>query len=167
MKEPHNNLSAMNNHRFQSILHIAVLKHTLAFVILIFLSGCDTASENAYSSNDIALVKTTSPSYTSPAPPIESLIDGLVNRLQANPDDPSSWALLAKSYYFIGETKMAKTAEQEALKRGYRGQIATPSKPVQNETTQQLPANHPPIAHSLSDKASLNALNKYLLEKAP
>jgi len=134
---------------------------------MLLLSSCGAERESAYSAdNNMASVNTAVQGSNSSAPPVASLIDGLVKRLEAYPDDPGGWALLARSYYFLGDKKMAEKAEQEARNRGYSGQIVAPAKSAQSRTTQQLPANHPPIPHSRSDKAILNALDK-LLEENP
>ncbi len=91
--------------------------------------------------------------------PIASLVEGLAARLQANPDDPEGWALLAKSYYYLGDTQKADSAKAEALLRGYDGQIgipATPSSPT------NLPPNHPPLQGKMKNDPVMNSLEEMI-----
>ncbi|MGE0082415.1 MAG: c-type cytochrome biogenesis protein CcmI [Thiohalomonadaceae bacterium] len=46
------------------------------------------------------------------------MIAGLQARLDANPDDPAGWALLARSYFSIGRPEQALAAYRRALERG-------------------------------------------------
>jgi cytochrome c-type biogenesis protein CcmH len=50
---------------------------------------------------------------------VPSLIGGLEKRLEANPDDPSGWALLAQSYAFTGQPDKAESAVQRAVGLGF------------------------------------------------
>jgi len=50
---------------------------------------------------------------------VPSLIDGLRQRLQRDPDDARGWALLAQSYAFIGETDLAEQAVDHAVAHGF------------------------------------------------
>lgn len=49
---------------------------------------------------------------------VPSLISGLEQRLEANPDDAGGWALLAQSYAFLGEVDAAETALGRAVDLG-------------------------------------------------
>lgn len=50
--------------------------------------------------------------------PVESLIDGLVRRLDAEPGDAKGWALLAQSYAFLGNLEHAESALARAVELG-------------------------------------------------
>jgi hypothetical protein len=52
------------------------------------------------------------------AAPVSSLIDGLVKRLEKEPNDGNGWALLAQSYAFIGEQHAAEKATARAIALG-------------------------------------------------
>jgi cytochrome c-type biogenesis protein CcmH/NrfG len=49
---------------------------------------------------------------------IPSLISGLEQRLELQPDDPKGWALLAQSYAFVGQSELAETALRRAVELG-------------------------------------------------
>jgi cytochrome c-type biogenesis protein CcmH/NrfG len=49
---------------------------------------------------------------------ISQLVDGLSDSLQANPDDPSGWLLLARAYDHLGRTEEAVDAYQQASSMG-------------------------------------------------
>ena len=50
--------------------------------------------------------------------PVASLVDGLKQRLAAQPDDPNGWALLAQSYAFMGNMEEAEKAVKKAVSLG-------------------------------------------------
>ena len=49
---------------------------------------------------------------------IESMVTGLADRLQENPDDPAGWRMLARSYLVLGRTDDSVAAWREALRHG-------------------------------------------------
>ena len=49
---------------------------------------------------------------------IPSLISGLEQRLELQPDDPKGWALLAQSYAFVGKSELAEEALRRAVELG-------------------------------------------------
>lgn len=55
--------------------------------------------------------------------PIASLVDGLKQRLQNEPNDVKGWVLLAKSYHHIGEWHEAAKAAAKARELGYTDEI--------------------------------------------
>ena len=52
------------------------------------------------------------------AAPVSSLVDGLVARLQENPEDAGGWLLLAKSYRFLERPADAGPAYRRAAALG-------------------------------------------------
>lgn len=59
-----------------------------------------------------------SPPSTPAAAPVDALIGGLRQRLEANPDDLKGWRLLALSYAFVGDMQAARSAMQSAIGLG-------------------------------------------------
>jgi len=63
------------------------------------------------------------PQSASPSPmqaaSIPSLVSGLEQRLAANPDDASGWALLAQSYAFTGQQDRVEGAIRRAVELGF------------------------------------------------
>jgi len=52
---------------------------------------------------------------------VDVLLDGLLSRLEAEPDDVEGWVLLAKSYQYLGRAEESKQAFLTARKLGYTG----------------------------------------------
>jgi len=95
---------------------------------------------------------------------VESLVDGLAARLQENPDDTDGWALLARSYFYLGDTERAEAAKSKAIKLGFTGKI----EPEINEVPSQsaLPPNHPPLYGVMKNDAVMESLAE-LIESSP
>lgn len=55
--------------------------------------------------------------------PIASLVEGLKQRLQKEPNDVKGWVLLAKSYHHIGDWHEAAKAAAKARELGYTDEI--------------------------------------------
>ena len=53
------------------------------------------------------------------APAIDSLIEPLLKKLQDNPEDAGNWALLARSYEYLGRRQEANEAFARARALGY------------------------------------------------
>ena len=51
--------------------------------------------------------------------PVPDLLGGLQARLEAEPDDPKGWALLAQSHAFVGNNQSAEEAIGQAVARGF------------------------------------------------
>jgi cytochrome c-type biogenesis protein CcmH/NrfG len=66
---------------------------------------------------DMNSLPATTASNTSAAP-VDSLIGGLEQRLQANPGDLKGWRLLAQSYAFVGDMQAARSAMKHAAELG-------------------------------------------------
>lgn len=54
---------------------------------------------------------------------VDSLLSGLEARLASQPDDADSWALLARSYHFLGRQEEASNAIAQARALGYVGEL--------------------------------------------
>lgn len=64
----------------------------------------------------------------STAPPISELILGLEQKLKDNETDAEGWALLAKSYHYLGRWQDAGVAMERAKALGYNGQLPSVAK---------------------------------------
>ena len=53
------------------------------------------------------------------APSVDQLVGPLAQRLADNPDDASGWAVLGKSYDYLGRHRDAANAYREAIARGH------------------------------------------------
>lgn len=62
-------------------------------------------------------------SSNKPIASIASLVDGLKQRLQKEPNDVKGWVLLAKSYHHIGDWHEAAKAAAKARELGYTDEI--------------------------------------------
>lgn len=51
-------------------------------------------------------------------PNVEAAIQGLIARLEQNPDSPQEWALLGRSFLFLGELRPAAGAFAQAIRHG-------------------------------------------------
>lgn len=61
------------------------------------------------------------------APAIDSLIEPLRKKLQDNPEDAGNWALLGRSYEYLGRRQEANEAFERARALGYElPPVATP-----------------------------------------
>ncbi|MDH3535466.1 MAG: hypothetical protein OER87_06960 [Gammaproteobacteria bacterium] len=58
---------------------------------------------------------------TSSVAPVDVLLVGLRQRLEAQPDDVDGWILLSKSYYHLDQFKEANEAFERARAQGYAG----------------------------------------------
>ena len=90
-------------------LYAAVGKPELA-------SAASSARDRATAPNRGAAAASTS--LNSKAGSIESLLSGLVQRLEENPDDGKGWLLLAKSYDHLGRSEAARSAYAKASALG-------------------------------------------------
>lgn len=61
------------------------------------------------------------PKTNQKAESVDLLLDGLLRRLEAQPEDVEGWVLLAKSYQYLGRLDEAKQALEKAEKLGYSG----------------------------------------------
>ena len=66
------------------------------------------------------------------APAIDSLIEPLRKKLQDNPEDAGNWALLGRSYEYLGRRQDAEKAFARARELGYELPTATPLRPHQS-----------------------------------
>ena len=54
---------------------------------------------------------------------VDSLLSGLEARVASQPDDADGWALLARSYHFLGRQEEASNAIAKAQALGYVGEL--------------------------------------------
>ena len=54
---------------------------------------------------------------------VDSLLSGLEARVASQPDDADGWALLARSYHFLGRQEEAVNAIAKAQALGYAGEL--------------------------------------------
>jgi len=64
-----------------------------------------------------------------PVASVDALVDGLAARLRIESNDVKGWALLARSYAYLGRVEDARMAAARAVELGYDGPdlLATPS----------------------------------------
>lgn len=75
---------------------------------------------------------------TDQAGDMEILVQRLERRLNNQPGDPEGWALLVRSYLFLGKAEQAQEAAHKALAHGYRIDM-----PNQIRSIQQVQGNPP------------------------
>ncbi|WNO11446.1 hypothetical protein [Teredinibacter sp. KSP-S5-2] len=91
---------------------------------------------------------------------VDSLTQGLRQRLESNPDDLEGWILLAKSYNYMQQWDEAKFAYEKAKELGYDG---PPLQPNSNMPMQGNPhANHAKRENvsSIITNGVMDAINK-------
>lgn len=76
-------------------------------------------SSNAVQAGIQAVPSSTQIQNSTQVEPVPSLIGGLEQRLQAEPDDVRGWALLAQSYAFTGQANLAESALERAVTLGF------------------------------------------------
>lgn len=83
---------------------------------LYFVVGASDQSDPvaAHSANRANNAMTTTPSDTRQLASVDSMLDGLEQRLQQQPDDGKGWLLLAKSYRHMDRLEDARRAYQKA-----------------------------------------------------
>lgn len=62
---------------------------------------------------------TATPAAPQRVAPVSTLVQGLRARLEATPEDPKGWALLAQSYAFVGDSEAAEEALGRAVALGF------------------------------------------------
>lgn len=95
---------------------------------------------------------------------VDVLLDGLLSRLQAEPDDVEGWVLLAKSYQYLGRSSESKEAFVTAQKLGYTGADITDAGNVT-----PIPAQHKEGKQSsiFSQQPVYQLMEEVLTEKTP
>ncbi len=81
------------------------------------LGDRDLARVHAWASPPATIVEKT-PARTAELDSVGSLLAGLENRLQEQPDDLKGWSLLAQSYAFVGRMEDAYSAIDRAVALG-------------------------------------------------
>lgn len=106
---------------------LKLLKCLLLTVVLLVLAACDISGENASemlgnaSGEEDKKPILAPPDHPQKVGSIDQLLDGLMQRLETDPDDVDGWLLLAKSYQYLGQTEQAKKALSRAQSLGYEG----------------------------------------------
>lgn len=54
------------------------------------------------------------------SPEVQKMVEGLAAKLRSDPDNPTGWAMLGRSYYFLGRHDQAVQAFANAVAQGYR-----------------------------------------------
>jgi cytochrome c-type biogenesis protein CcmH/NrfG len=72
----------------------------------------------AVAASSLSVVETESAQGSMQVASVPSLLSGLEQRLQSNPDDAKGWALLAQSYAFVGQPELADQAVAHAVSLG-------------------------------------------------
>ena len=111
----------------------AAMKIGLAGSLLILVSACNGSttehtSDALLADRELAAVREWANPALDPAivrsgqgeqlDSVGSMLAGLENRLQDNPEDPKGWSLLAQSYAFVGRMDEAYTAIDRAVALG-------------------------------------------------
>lgn len=86
------------------------------------LAGEIVVNHAAYANPEWVESKPSTPA-NKPIASIASLVDGLKQRLQKEPNDVKGWVLLAKSYHHIGDWHEAAKAAAKARELGYTEDI--------------------------------------------
>ena len=104
------------------------LKSVMALAVLLLgLAGCSrhAGSADTQATNNphaaLAWPQVAGAAEVSPpgrVGPVSSMLEGLLARLEANPDDPKGWSLLAQSYAFVGDAAAAEQAITRAVRLG-------------------------------------------------
>ena len=106
---------------------LKLLKCLLLTCVFISFLGCDIPGEEPpemvgeVSGDADKKSVAVPPNHPQKAGSIDQLLDGLIQRLEAQPDDVEGWLLLAKSYQYLGQTSQAKMALSKAQSLGYEG----------------------------------------------
>lgn len=87
---------------------------------------------------------------------VDLLLDGLIQRLESEPDDVKGWALLAKSYHHLKRWEEAGAAFERARALGYTGAAPSPNTAAQRTTRQRSP-----LATSLDSRLALQELSRF------
>jgi tetratricopeptide (TPR) repeat protein len=86
------------------------------------------------------------------APPIEDLLSGLRKRLESDPNNADGWALLARSYFHLGQVEEAQAAAAKARSLGYTQEIIPSAKAPSGVNPHTSKSPHPaPAKGSLVD----------------
>lgn len=106
---------------------LKLLKSLLLTCVFVSFLGCDISVEKPpeklgkVSGGTGKNPVTEPPNHPQKAGSIDQLLDGLIQRLEAQPDDLEGWLLLAKSYQYLGQAEQAKMALSKAQSLGYEG----------------------------------------------
>ena len=100
--------------------YIAIIVPVLSLGLYPFLGSPGDVSAGTGESRDGQLVRDSRSSGQAgkPVPSVGSLVGGLQNRLQQEPDDADGWLLLARSYHYLGRDEEAITAYDRASALG-------------------------------------------------
>ena len=90
---------------------------------------------------------------------VDLLLDGLIQRLDQEPDDVSGWVLLAKSYHHLERWEEAGAAFARARTLGYSGAAPSLNAAAQRKKVQRSHAS--PLAVSDGSRLALQELSRF------
>ena len=82
------------------------------------LSVADQAAVDRWLGEQREPATTSGPAAERSAPPVESLLSRLEQRVEQTPGDRSGWSLLAQTYAFLGRMDAAREAAARAVELG-------------------------------------------------